>query len=174
MGIKTLSIAFALAAVSVASADVVNFSGSLDASSATFNRTTVSGGLSAVGTSVYYDTQLFSVSQSGTYTLTINPGTADSFLALYTVFDPASGATNFVGADDDGLASFGGSKLSINLVSGTTYTFVTTAFANGATFDYDNTISGDGTISLQAVPEPASMAALGLGGLALLRRRKKA
>ncbi|RYG32306.1 PEP-CTERM sorting domain-containing protein [bacterium] len=31
-----------------------------------------------------------------------------------------------------------------------------------------------GTVTTQAVPEPASMAALGLGGLALLRRRCKA
>ncbi len=45
---------------------------------------------------------------------------------------------------------------------------------NGASVGPREIVSASGHIYPQAVPEPTSMAALGLGGLALLRRRRRA
>ena len=60
----------------------------------------------------------------------------------------------------------------------TAYSFDVTATSNVSTisFTIGNDLSSIGLddVSVQTVPEPASMAALGLGALALLRRRKRA
>lgn len=52
-------------------------------------------------------------------------------------------------------------------------------FANGTSlpnggFSYSSSFSASGDYTINAVPEPASMAALGIGALALLRRRRRA
>jgi hypothetical protein len=94
----------------------------------------------------------------------------DTMLFLYGPggFDPASPLLNGVDSDDDDGPGFL-SYMATNLNAGTMYTLVTTTFDNGVTGDWGVYVRGPGDV----VPEPASMAALGLGALALLRRRKK-
>jgi hypothetical protein len=68
-----------------------------------------------------------------------------------------------------------------NLVAGTTYYLINTSFRatnyvvvgteGGPVGPWYTGIDGPGTVN--PVPEPASMIALGLGAVALLRRRKK-
>ncbi len=107
---------------------------------------------------------------------------AGTYLATYTSADLASSLT--ISLDAAG-AVFAGDVNDPNLYTAATdWTYV------GGTGSYAN-LSGDGTFTqiidygdhssttsikggLQAVPEPSAYAALGLGGLALLRRRRKA
>ncbi|RYG37742.1 PEP-CTERM sorting domain-containing protein, partial [bacterium] len=66
------------------------------------------------------------------------------------------------------------------MIAGSGYSFFGVIATDGSNIDalsWKNVTGGDTTVGLanvDAVPEPASMAALGLGGLALLRRRRKA
>lgn len=114
------------------------------------------------------------------------PGTAtagnDDFTGALTVLPGPYAGT--VGANGTGFTGVQPASrlLNINLVAGTNYFLVNTSFRSTdyvTTADqgqplgaYYTGISGPGNI--QAVPEPATMAALGLGAVALLRRRKKA
>ncbi|RYG47666.1 PEP-CTERM sorting domain-containing protein [bacterium] len=173
MSLRTLLPLLTLATAATASAGTFNFSGALTNADSVFNRPLESGStLSSVGTAVRYDTQLFTVSQSGAYTLFIQSDAPDTFLLLYASFDPLAPLSNFIGGNDDKSGSLTQSELTANLTAGTTYAFVTTSFSNADRFGYNNSITGLGTVN--AVPEPASMAALALGGLAFLRRRKQA
>lgn len=137
-------------------------------------------------------------------TATVDSNALDTFLALYTnSFNPASPGSPTTSNDDFtgsftvlpgpfGIGSSGtgftGAQpasrlLSVNLTTGVQYFLINTSFRSN---NFTNTgttnglgighfyqgISGPGNIN--PVPEPASMAALGLGAMALLRRRKKA
>ncbi|RYG33869.1 PEP-CTERM sorting domain-containing protein [bacterium] len=78
-------------------------------------------------------------------------------------------------------ASLSGFKVSVtDLVIPTSINWFAYGVDETSTYDGHGSFNGDafnpgfaGTITTQAVPEPASMAALSLGGLALLRRRRK-
>jgi hypothetical protein len=106
----------------------------------------------------------------------------DDFTGTLTVLPgPYAGtvsatATGFTGAQPSSR------MLNVALTAGTQYFLINTSFRQvgyvsttnegQATGHYYDGISGQGNINV--VPEPASMAVLGIGALALLRRRKKA
>ena len=174
-------LAFAALAAASSAADYT-FSGLLTATSPKFNRPVAGApptSLSGTGTAVNYAQLLFTVGTSGTYIFTsasvLTPApTDDSFAVLYLgALNPTSPLKNALIADDDSGAG-AQARFSYSLTAGTTYGYVTTTFSNGVTGTFSNLISGPGTVTTQAVPEPASFAALGLGAVALLRRRKRA
>ena len=83
---------------------------------------------------------------------------ADSFLELF------DGAGNLLASDDDSNINLF-SSLEYNSTAGGTYYIRVTSFQGATSFDYKL------IVGLNIVPAPASMALLGLGGLALRRRR---
>ncbi len=119
-------------------------------------------------------------------------------------FDPNNPTNNFLAANDDfngtlsllpgpysgvGLTSTGtgssgtqpSSQVMASLTAGTQYYAVQSGWyaandtnGRGVGPYWDAIGGGPGTVNLTTVPEPASMAALGLGALALIRRRKAA
>ena len=103
---------------------------------------------SSVGTAVYYKTITFVATASGATTFEITaanltgPDIYDTYMTLYqTSFNPASPATNFLRGDDDsGLLDFS-SKLTHNLVVGTTYVMVVGTYSNGVTGTFTLTSS---------------------------------
>lgn len=175
-----------LAAVGLASAAVVPFSGALTAGDPTYNRT-LSGNpptsLSGVGTAVHFDLLPFHVTAADSYTMetlsaSLSPGTPDdTFIALYqNAFNPLAPLSNVLRADDDsGPGSL--SLMSRALVPGTQYYLVVTSFANGALGAYTGAIRnpGAGTAVFGLVPEPGTalmmLAALGVVGAVVSRRR---
>lgn len=134
---------------------------------------------------VGYDLVPFHVATSGSYTMGIATS-YDSYLALYhDSFDPANAVANAQHANDDGYNVLrrsslgpldvdndtnGTSRFDDNLVAGTQYYLVVSTYANNQTGNYFGQIVGPGNVTLGIVPEPAG--ALGLLGLALLRRRR--
>jgi hypothetical protein len=122
--------------------------------------------------SFLYRTVSFTPTVTGAYHIGLYTGGSDGYLLAYNgAFNPTSTLTNLIGNDDDGdLGLSNSSNMWLRLVAGQQYTFVATHFsANTAMANGLLTIAGG-----QAVPEPATMAALGLGALAMIRRRRNA
>ena len=99
--------------------------------------------LSNTGTNVAYQTQAFSVSESGGYNFeSVQPG-FDGYLFLYQgSFDPVNQCAGFLNGNDDGFGGIGTSSFSNSLASGTTYVLVTSGYDNEDSGAYTNTIFG--------------------------------
>lgn len=173
------------------------YSSHLDTSDLRFDRT---GGSNP---DWYYEVVPFWVSQTGSYVMEMSSfqQTFDTFLHLYQgTFNPNLPLNNLLNFDDDYTGAltvlpgpFSGTGLSNNgtgsggvqptsrivqtLQAGVQYWSVQTSWNTFATGTYYVGIGGapgnGGQVNLGFVPEPATVAALGLGSLALLRRRKK-
>lgn len=165
------------------------WSGTIDANDPTYNRLLQDGSaLSGVGTAVGYDVQAFYVSATGAYNFESGQSW-DGFIFVYAnSFNAATPLANYQAGSDDVSDAFSivagtfSNKSrtdashgagSMVLTANTQYYAVTTSFGNGGTGDYSNGIGGVGTVTAGSpVPEPASLAVLGLGALALIRRRR--
>jgi hypothetical protein len=161
-------------------AHAVDVAGTIALTDPVYNRPlsgTPPSGLSGVGTAVHYDLIELAVSASGSYVFQNTAvGAWDNFSVLYqTAFNPALGLLNALVANDDN-PSIGLSGFTINLTAGTSYKYIATAFSNTGVGDYSVSITGPGTITIGAVPEPGTyaMMAMGIAGLLLAARRRSA
>ncbi|MDT7602746.1 MAG: hypothetical protein QOF61_743, partial [Acidobacteriota bacterium] len=139
----------------------------------TFHRPAVpiGNGLSqVVGTNVRYHVLQFTVTQSGTYIITSDPGAPpfwERVLLLYqTNFDPQSPLTNLLSAMDRNTSTNGGFvQISYPpLQAGTSYYLVTTGDFDGDFGKFTNTITGPGvtnTLVSILVSSPYRVSALG-------------
>ena len=133
--------------------------------------------LSGVGTAVRYTVLPFTVSAAGSYVFqstATDPLNWDNYAFLYqTAFNPASPFTNVLVGNDDNIA-IGSAGFTYALATGTNYFFITTGFANTDFGAYSNSITGPGTVTVTAVPEPETYAlmALGLAGVLAAARRR--
>ncbi|MEF7612519.1 PEP-CTERM sorting domain-containing protein [Aquincola sp. MAHUQ-54] len=152
-----------------AHADIVTFTGNTTAGMTYTRALDDFSAPSAVGADVRYELYAVTVSAAGDYTF-LTTGDFDTFTFLYTSFDPASPLSGGMIANDD-LLGTGTSGFTVTLDANTQYSFVVTGY-QGTDFGFHSTtIGGIGTIS--AVPEPSTylMLAMGLGAVALRRRR---
>ncbi|RYG22435.1 PEP-CTERM sorting domain-containing protein [bacterium] len=117
---------------------------------------------------------------SGTSVSAINPLsftlTTSTFVVSNTTFSSFDASSNVASVLFDlvGDALTPAPNLTIASLEGPTFTFYfpTGAFSTVGTHT-DPGRFNTGTLTVQTVPEPASIAALGLGAAALLRRRRK-
>lgn len=141
----------------------------------TFNRALSDfSALSGVGTDNPYTAYTFTVSVSGDYIFNTTAA-FDSFVFLYqNSFDPSDATANGLAANDDLIygSSFFASGFEVALTAGTTYVYVVTGFDPANYGAYSTTIAGPAVTV--PVPEVQTylMMALGLCGLAVLRRRQ--
>lgn len=148
----------------------------------TFNRPDSLGSLSGFATDVAYEAVQIGVTADGSYSVLSDQTNFgflwDGYLLVYQdAFNPASPLDNLIALNDDYFGSglpgtgVGYSGLdSVNMVASSTYYIVTTGYSNGEEGPYQNSISGPGDVFI--VPAPASLALLGLGGIAAVRRRR--
>lgn len=168
---KTWIAAAALAAAAClpAHADIVTVTGDTTGGP-TYTRTFEDfSALSPVGVGVSYNVFRLTFSAAGDYTF-LTTGAFDTFTFLYTAFNPASPRAGGVVANDD-LLGLGTSGFVVELAANTPYTLVVTGYRSSEFGIHSTTIGGEGTVAV--VPEPATCAlfAMGLGAIALRRRR---
>lgn len=169
------AVALSFAVASVAQATTFQIVSGDTTGAPTFNRALEDlSDLSAVGVANPYNTYTFTVSVSGDYIFNTTAA-FDSFVFLYAgSFNPADATANGVIGNDDLILgnSFYASGFEVALTAGTTYVYVTTGFDPTNFGAYSTTIAGPS--ATVPVPEAQTylMMALGLAGLALLRRRQ--
>ena len=106
------------------------------------NTSTPPTSLSGIGTSVYYNVSPFTVTTSGSYTITATAATAWGIAAyLYqTAFDPANPLANILAGDNpSGTTSV--ITLTQTLTAGTQYYLVTSSYTNGVTGSFTTDVS---------------------------------
>lgn len=128
---------------STARAVDMSLSGSLSGTSATFNRVSdrsdVSAYLDSANNGLPY--VVFEIrtnaTSGGTLTATVGSSTQfDSFLALYSSFNPASPQANLLVADDDGGTYPHARLVKAGLAANTSYFLVLTSYSNNANSVY--------------------------------------
>lgn len=130
-------------------------------------------GTALSGTVTQFDVIPFGVTESGTYDIASITPDHDGYLHIYTgAFDPNDALANFLAGNDDGPTLGLGSSVTagLELVVGETYFAVVSAF--GATQAGAYTMNAVGPGAAFVIPAPGSLALLGLGGLAMARRRR--
>lgn len=152
---------------SVLSASMLKGSGHADANASIADQDTEEAS-SAVRSSLNVS---FGVATTGTYLLTAGVAKQDRGTATFEFRE--NGGSLFFLLGNDGL-----SAESITLTAGSTYDIIAfggaSASVGGGSFNNFSAGSGDWSFELvQAVPEPGTMAALSLGLLAALRRKKR-
>ncbi|MEQ1750695.1 MAG: choice-of-anchor D domain-containing protein, partial [Prosthecobacter sp.] len=131
-----------------------------------WNRPSANGNAAPVsmsGVVAPYDTIGFTVTSSGTYTLTstaTNPVGWDTYLFLYSIAFNAAAPLNQVLIGDDDSAGGYNSQFSYTLQAGTTYYAVVTAYGRDQAGDYTLRISGPGNVNV--VPNMAVIDQLGV------------
>lgn len=105
--------------------------------------------LSAVGMGVSYHVYgPFTVDTAGAYDFTSTQTGWDGLIFVYqNNFDPNDQLTNYLAGNDDGAGGVGTSELTANLVTGTEYFLITTAFAPEDFGPFTNTIDGPGAVT---------------------------
>jgi hypothetical protein len=131
-------------------AQASSFSGALNTCDPIYNRLFSPSTLSVTGTAVFYEYQVFTVSATGVYTLTMSASTiSDAHASIYqNSFNPSAPLSNALYVDDDSGPGVNPAFLNVNLVEGVTYIVVTSTLVNGVTGSYTWTLSGDGTFTL--------------------------
>ncbi|MDL1903145.1 hypothetical protein FBR02_20545, partial [Anaerolineae bacterium CFX9] len=84
-------------------AQASSFSGALNTCDPIYNRLFNPGTLSVTGTAVFYEYQVFTVSATGVYTLTMSASTiSDAHASIYqNSFNPSAPLSNALYVDDD-------------------------------------------------------------------------
>jgi hypothetical protein len=181
VGTRLMGVALVLCLTGAALAGTTSYSGDTTGDP-TWQRTVgMSSSLSSVGTAVSYETQAFSVSASGNYTITSAYDEAagyDGYLHLYaSSFDPTDQLTNLMAGDDDYGTVYAAQMADVSLVSGATYIIVNSGFSNDDYGVYTTEITGRGDIQLgggcPTVPVPTSLGLVAVGCLSVLRRRRR-
>jgi hypothetical protein len=137
-------------------------SGTFDATFPVFARPSTFECPSTFATAVYYHSQAFVPSVTGSYTF---DGTfvGDGYGLLYsTNFNPSDPCTNFLLANDDGNTGQD-PRLTFNLTAGVTYYLVTTTFSNGAAGAYSWTYTGPGGATISTTTGVSTLTVNGLG-----------
>lgn len=142
----------------------------------TFNRPTETGATSAF--TVHYNAYQINITQSGSYTFTLNatdPSSYDTFLHIFVnAFNPVSlydvndQAINFLAANDDASPSTTNSAITATLDATKSYFFVADGFSGSDAGAYTASVTGPGSIMATVVPEPSSAVLMGLAGTGLL------
>lgn len=174
MLLKTTLLALAFCGfASTAQADSIYTINGDTTDAAIFNRPVEDvSGLSAVGTQVSFNQFSFTVSATGTYSF-LTTAAFDSFIFIYSPsFNPGSPLTNALVGNDDLLGTTT-SGFVVDLTAGTPYVLVTTGYESFEYGQYSTTIGGPGAVSAVPEPETYALMTLGLGVVALGRRRAK-
>jgi hypothetical protein len=165
--LSLLAAAAVLCAAGSAHADILTYTGDTT-NGPTYDRPFDDfTGLSGFGAGVSYSTFTFTVAAAGSYTF-LTTGAFDTFVFLYSSFDPSQPLNNGIAGNDDLLPGFTTSGFATTLAAGT-YTYVVTGFDNTEFGAFSTTIGGPGVIA--AVPEPAAYAMFALG-LAVIGARR--
>lgn len=99
---------------------------------------------------VRYNVVPLKVDTSGSYDFSsVADGGWDNYALLYqNSFDPLNQSANFIAGDDDGNGGIGTTDFTVNLMAGTCYIMVMTAFENGDEGSWTLTVTGPGVINL--------------------------